>query len=165
MATGSEILSQDTDRIGLKSTIETAVEICRQGDWQNGLQLLGKASRRAGEGDELPAVFYSYTGFGVARHQRQLAEGERLCRHAVRLDPSDPEHLLLLAEVCLLRRKRKAAVDAILKGLRIDPNDPLLRRLQKRIGYRRPPVIRFLSRDNPLNWLLGRRRHRRESTE
>ena len=151
------------DRIELRPTIESAVEICRQGDWQLGLQLLGKASRRAEEGDELPAVFYSHTGFGVARYQRQLAEGERLCRHAVRLDPSDPEHLRLLAEVCVLRRKRKAAVDAILKGLRIDPGNAPLRRLQKKIGFRRPPVIRFLSRDNPLNWYLGQRRHRRES--
>ena len=165
MAEATEILSQDTDRIELQPTIESAVELCRQGDWQRGLQLLGKASRRAGEGDELPAVFYSYTGFGVARYERRLAEGERLCRHAVRLDPSDPEHQLLLAEVCLLRRKRKSAVDAILKGLRIDPGNVQLRRLQKRIGFRRPPVIHFLSRDNPLNWILGRRRHRRESSD
>lgn len=165
MASATEILSQDTDRIELRPTIETAVEICRHGDWRRGLELLAKASRRAGEGDELPAEFYSFTGYGVARYERQLDEGERLCRHAVKLDQSSTEHLVLLAEVYLLQRKRKAAVDALLKGLRIDPNDPGLRRVQRRIGFRRPPVISFLSRDNPLNWLLGRRRHRRQSAD
>ena len=160
MADVTEILSQDTDRIDLRSTIDIAVDLCREGEWDRGLQMLGKVLRRSGEGDELPAVFYAYTGFGVARYQRRLREGERLCRHAVRLDPSDPGHFLLLAEVCLLRRKRKAAVDALLKGLRIAPQDPELRRLQRRIGFRRPPVIGFLHRDNPLNRFLGRRRHR-----
>ncbi len=161
MAASSLPMTRETDRIDIRPIIEAGVEACQQGDWEKGLELLGKASRRAGEGDELPAGFYSYTGFGIARYQRRLAEGERLCRHAVRLDPSNSEHLLLLAEVCLLRRKRKAAVDALLKGLKIAPHDPQLRRLQRRIGFRRPPVISFLSRDHPLNRLLGRRRHRR----
>lgn len=163
MHTTNELLAIDTDRIAIRPTIEAGITVCREDDWEKGLQILWKAARRAGEGAELPAAFYAYTGFGVARYQRQLAEGERLCRHAVRLDPADPEHYLLLAEVCQLRRKRRATVDALLKGLRIAPEDPRLRRFQRRIGFRRPPIIRFLSRDNPLNFLLGRWRHRRKS--
>ena len=161
MGTSSELLREGTDRIQVGPTIDAGIDCCRQGHWEEGLQLLWKASRRAGEGADLPAAFYSYTGFGVARYERRLAEGERLCRHALRLDPSDPEHYLLLAEVRLLRRNRKGAVSALLKGLRIAPQDSKLRAVQRRIGFRRPPVISFLSRDHPLNVLLGRRRHRR----
>ena len=163
MSATNDLLSQDTDRIELQPTIEAGIGLCRDGDWGDGLQLLWKASRRASDAEELPASFYAYAGFGVARYQRQLAEGERMCRHAVRLDPSDPAHYLMLAEVRLLRRNRKAAVEALLKGLRIDPNHAPLRRLQRRIGFRRPPVLSFWSRDHPLNWFLGQLRHRRKS--
>ena len=163
MSATKNLLSQDTDSLQLLPTVEAGVGLCREGDWDNGLELLWKASRKAADSDELPASFYAYAGFGTARYQHQLAEGERMCRYAVRLDSSDPAHYLMLAEVCLLRRNRKEAVDALLKGLRLEPHHAPLRRLQKRIGFRRPPVLSFWSRDHPLNRFLGRLRHRRKS--
>lgn len=165
MTDSTDLLTIDTDRIEIRPTLETGLEHCRRGDWDRGLQYLGKISRRPAKSDTLPAAFYSFTGYGIARYKDQRAEGERLCRYAVMLEPDDPEHLYLLALVCLLRRKRKNAVEAIRKGLRLAPDDAKLRRLQRRIGFRRPPVIRFLHRDNPLNRYLGQRRHRRESDD
>jgi len=51
-------------------------------------------------------------------------------------------------------------VRAIQRGLEAAPEDPRLLAARDAIGMRRPPVLPFLSRDNPLNRVLGRLRHR-----
>jgi hypothetical protein len=48
-------------------------------------------------------------------------------------------------------------VESLNAGLRLEPNNAQLNRIFDRIGRRRPPVVPFLSRDNPLNVWLGRR--------
>jgi hypothetical protein len=50
-------------------------------------------------------------------------------------------------------------VAAVERGLKLDPDHPGLLTLQKEIGTRRRPVLRFLDRDHPVNVFLGRMRH------
>jgi len=50
-------------------------------------------------------------------------------------------------------------VRSIADGLKIEPDNEQLLKLQHEIGFRKRPVLSFLSRSNPINTLLGRIRH------
>jgi len=142
-----------------RSVAEGAIELCRGGDWGRGLQILAELVKDRGLSDAIPGVAYSYLGYGVARYNRQVKEGLRLCEHAVKAQYYHPDVHLNLARAQVLAKNRKAAVAAIQQGLALDPRNPELRALQNEIGVRRRPVVGFLSRDNPVNRALGRIRH------
>jgi Flp pilus assembly protein TadD len=133
-----------------------AVELCRRGQWDRGIDQL---SRLAESGAALGGLGYSYLGYGVALSRRQIIEGRRLCRHAVKVEFYQPEAFLNLARTELLAGDRRAASDALDRGLALDPDHRELVALGRKMGRRRPPVLSFLSRDNPLNQILGRLRH------
>jgi Flp pilus assembly protein TadD len=135
------------------------IELCRHGNWAKGLDLLGRVAEAEGRDFEPPSLFYSYLGYAVARQQKRFKEGVRLCEHAIKLEFYHPENYLNLARTFLLAGNRRGAHKALDTGLRLDPSHLGLKALQKEMGWRRPPVLRFLSRDNPLNQLLGRLRH------
>lgn len=138
---------------------ERGLERCRNGDWQDGLVDLAFLAERGSHGD-VPALCYSYLGYGLAHHRGQVKKGLRLCQHAVKLEFYQPECYLNLARTALLDdRYRRKAANAVLDGLEIDPEHPELLELQQRIGARRPPIIPFLSRRNLLNQILGWIRH------
>lgn len=137
--------------------LERGLALCRGGDWERGLECLGQITE--GAGLELPGVFYSYLGHGIARCEGRVAEGLRLCRHGVKVEFYQPENYLNLARVYLLGGNRQRAWASLEQGLKVDRRHPGLRRLLKEMGARKRPVIPFLHRDNPLNRLLGRLRH------
>ena len=138
---------------------ERGLERCRNGDWEDGLVDLAFLAEQ-GARDEVPALCYSYLGYGLAHHRGQIKQGLRLCRHAVKLEFFQPECYVNLARAALLSdRYRRQAANAILDGLEIDPDHPDLLELQRQVGARRPRVISFLSRGNVLNRLLGWFRH------
>ncbi len=139
----------------LTAVYERGLERCRGGEWKDGLVDLALVAER-GAPAEVPALCYSYLGYGLARHRGQLEKGIRLCRHAVKQEFYQPECYVNLARAALLSEKhRKLAANAILDGLEIDGDHPELRELQRQVGARRPPVIGFLSRRNILNQILG----------
>jgi hypothetical protein len=142
-----------------KAVAARGVALCREGDWDRGLQLLSGAAERRTEGGELPGLVYGYLGYGVARYQRRIRDGLKLCEHAVKIQYYEPENHLHLARTRLLAGDRRAAVSSLARGLKLDPAHRGLRELREEIGVRRRPVIPFLSRDNFLNILLGRLRH------
>jgi tetratricopeptide (TPR) repeat protein len=156
-----QLLEQDTREIDLRSTVERGLENCRNGRWEAGLDLLRKAARKEGRQGQFPSVYYSYLGYGAARFDNERRDGLALCRHAVTMDPDDPENYLNLARVSLLIDNRRQAVAAVQRGLRIDATFVPLLALRAGMGYRRKPPLGFLSRGHWLNRWLGRRRHRR----
>lgn len=139
--------------------LNRGIDSCRRGDWNEGLRELGRLTEGGQAPDGLPGVFYSYLGYGLALVDRKVREGIKLCRHSVKVGLFEPDNYLNLARTYLLARDRSGAVRAVRDGLRIDPHNAALRRLRKELGVRRPPVLRFLSRGNPLNQALGRLRH------
>lgn len=139
---------------------ERGLARCRQGEWKDGLVDLAFLAERCPK-SEVPALCYSYLGYGLARHRGQIDQGIRLCRHAVRLEFYQPECYVNLARAALLSdRHRKVAAEAVLDGLDIDPEHDELLELQRQLGVRRSPPIPFLSRGNILNRALGWIRHR-----
>ncbi len=113
-----------------------------------------------GSDGEVPALCYSYLGYGLARHGGQIKKGLRLCKHALKLEFFQPESYVNLARTAMLsKRHRYQAAKAILDGLEIDPEHPDLLELRKQLGIRRQPVVPFLPRGNVLNRILGSMRH------
>ncbi|MEO8274805.1 MAG: tetratricopeptide repeat protein [Thermoanaerobaculia bacterium] len=137
---------------------ETAIAICRAGDWSRGLTILAELVKERGLSETIPGVAYSFLGYGIARYQRQVKEGLRLCEHAVKAQFYHPDCHLNLARVQMLAKNRKAAVSAVAQGLALDPRNSSLRALQAEIGVRKKPVVGFLSRSHPVNRTLGKLR-------
>ncbi|MEA3275198.1 MAG: hypothetical protein U9Q81_07915, partial [Pseudomonadota bacterium] len=133
--------------------------LCRAGNWKAGMEILGKIAESDRQGTELSGLFYSYLGYGIARHERRGKEGLALCQHAIKVQFYEPENYVLLARVYLLRRRRGKAIDALQRALRLNARHPEALKLAKEIGFRRKPVLPFLSRNNSLNIALGKLRH------
>lgn len=142
----------------LPEALRRGIELCRQGEWNDGLFFLGKIAQ-AGRTD-VPGIYYSYLGYGIARCQKRTEEGLKLCRHAVKLQFYEPDNYLNLARTALLANERGEAVQAVRKGLKVDRNNLDLQVLYRELGIRRSPVLPFLSRSNPLNQILGKIRSR-----
>jgi Flp pilus assembly protein TadD len=119
-----------------------------------------QAFERAHRKDGRDPRFMSWYGVTLVLVERNSSLGVELCDQAVRLAGPDPELLLNQARIHLSLKQRERAVRAIVRGLELFPGDPRLAAARDAMGIRRPPVLPFLSRKNPLNRILGRLRHR-----
>ncbi len=135
------------------------IELCRQGQWQEGFYWLSQAADVTVETSSVPSLFFAYLGHALAKLQGEVDEGLRLCRRAVDLELYQPENYYYLAATHLLAGARRSAVDVIERGLQIDATHEGLRKLKADLGQRRKPVLRFLPRHHLLNRSLGRLRH------
>lgn len=151
-----------TSQTSINSEALHGISLCRKGKWKEGMDILGRIAESDRQGTELPGLFYSYLGYGIARFQRKPREGLALCNHAIKIQFYEPENYLNLARIQLLRSNRRKAIESIHRALKLSPKHPEVLRLLKEIGYRRRPVIPFLSRNNPLNIWLGRMRYQME---
>ncbi len=113
--------------------------------------------------------FLSYFGFLIAAVEKCPKEGRNLCHDAIRavsMSASEDKYFfypimyLNLGRVCLLARKKKDAMSAFNKGLKYDSKHEELLSEIRGIGFRKPPVIPFLHRGNPVNKFLGKLRHK-----
>lgn len=125
-------------------------------EWDRGLEILAAL---ADTHEGLPGVFYSYLGYGMAFKENRIHEGRRLCRHAIKVEFYRAENYFNLARTELLVHNRRAAFRAVEKGLAVDSENQRLLDLRRNMGQRRPPVLSFLSRSNPVNHFLGFVRH------
>ena len=87
-------------------------------------------------------------------------DGVAVCRDAADRELNDPQVFLNLARAAQRCGNRRLALEAISLGKVVDPANPTLRRLRLALGVRRRPVLRFLSRNNVLNVVLGKMRQR-----
>jgi tetratricopeptide (TPR) repeat protein len=118
------------------------------------------AFERAHRRSPREARFMSWYGVTLVLVEKNSNLGMTLCEQALRIGGPEPELLLNQARVHLALKQRERAVRAILRGLEVAPGDARLRAAKDALGTRRAPVIPFLSRNNPLNRVLGRLRHR-----
>jgi tetratricopeptide (TPR) repeat protein len=139
----------------LQEAFHKALELCREGEWNDGLLILGRIAE-SGRAAKLPGTYYSYLGYAIARLQRRTDEGLKLCRHALKVQFYEPDNYVNLARTALLAKDRREAVRAVLGGLKVDPSNVELAAIYRELGIRQRPVLPFLSRRNPLNWLLGK---------
>ena len=143
------------------STYGTAlhgVDLCRSGEWKQGLTVLGEAVQTQLPDRRVRALTYSYLGYGMARFQKQKREGLKLCQEAARMELCEPEVLLNLVRIQLMVDDRRGAVRSVERGLKLHPDHPVLIHYRRQMGIRRRPVVPFLGRGNIFNRILGRLR-------
>ncbi len=148
-----------SSKIQPAEALRQGILACRDEHWRAGLDCLTRVAQEIEHEGNLPSLFYSYLGVAMARCEGRRKEGLELCRWAVERGPGEAENYLNLARVCLLNGRRRAAWEAIERGLTLAPEYPRLRGLAAEVGIRRQPSVRFLARDNPLNVLIGQLRH------
>jgi tetratricopeptide (TPR) repeat protein len=145
----------------LQALVEDGLKLCRSGDWNKGLPLLAAVLEQRTPTDTVPGIVYSYLGYGVAKYQGQVREGVKLCDHAIKVEYYEAENHWNLSRVYVIAGDRLAAFHAISRGLKLNPDHAGLLATQTEIGVRKPPVLKFLSRDHPINVYLGKWRHAR----
>jgi Flp pilus assembly protein TadD len=118
------------------------------------------AFERAHRKDPRDPRFMSWYGVTLVLVEKNSNLGVLLCDQALRSAGADPDLLLNQARVHLALNQRERAVRSILRGLELWPGDERLQIARDALGMRRAPVLAFLSRNNPINRLLGRLRHR-----
>lgn len=111
----------------------------------------------------------SYYGFLQAEVNRNFREGIEVCRRALeglneRVPFGEeffyPVFYLNLGRAYLAAGKKREAVAAFNRGLRIDSEDWELLAMMEELGTRRSPVFSFLRRSHFLNRYLGKFLHR-----
>jgi tetratricopeptide (TPR) repeat protein len=131
-------------------------------------ELCRKGNEAIHSGDTLTALSYfekalslenspvlnSCFAFCIAKERGLVAKALTLCDEAIRAEPSQSIHYLNLGRVYLLCKKRSEAVDTFRKGLGYEMNQDIINELDN-LGIRKPPVIPFLARNNPINKYLG----------
>lgn len=115
---------------------------------------------RAHRRDPRDPRFMSWYGLTLVLVERNSNLGVLLCDQALRAGGGDPDLLLNQARVHLALNQRERTVRAIQRGLELWPAHPGLQRARDCLGWRRRPVLPFLSRNAFLNRWLGGIRHR-----
>ena len=103
----------------------------------------------------LPGLFYSYLGLAMARCEGRKKDGLQLCRYAVKVEPMEPDNHVNIAYLYLLSGRRLLAWRSFEVAQKLHPEHARTGELHEELGTRRPLVIRFLKRSNPLNIILG----------
>lgn len=98
----------------------------------------------------------SWLGLTTAIVENKVAAGLQLCMKAIASDIPDALFYRNLGKIYLLKKDKRSAIGAFAKGLQIDKGNKYILKEWKVLGFRRRPVIPFLSRDNALNKLLGK---------
>ncbi len=98
---------------------------------------------------------HSYLAYCQAKGQGEIYSAVKICRESIKREPTNPVHYLLLGRVLLLSGEKGKAIDAWRQGLHAGPN-PLIIAEFKKLGLRKPAVIKSLKRNHPLNRIFGK---------
>lgn len=143
-----------------REQINQAVRLTDEEQYEDALGVFEQLLPRLGQGTieekRLAASAFSYYGLCVAMVRRRYAEGVRHCQISLKANFLEPNHRYNLARIYLERNERRKAVETLGAGLRIDPQNRRLNRILDALGRRKPPVLPFLARSNPINVWLGR---------
>jgi tetratricopeptide (TPR) repeat protein len=156
---------QDTklDQETVYRKVKHAVRLTQENSYEQALPLfemyLPLLSSSTEDERRLLTLASSYCGLCVAKVKHRQTEALEYCQISINRDVTNPDHHANLALVYLERHDRRRAVKQLKAGLKLQPNNPRIHRILDEIGRRHQPVIRFLSRDNPLNVALGRMRY------
>ncbi len=102
------------------------------------------------------ARYLSYYGLSLARDGSHLREGADFCRQAIDLEFFNADLFWNYGRVLLLSDRRKEAFAVFVKGLSVQKNHQDILHELRRMGWRRRPVLAFLTRGNRLNVALGK---------
>jgi Tfp pilus assembly protein PilF len=139
-----------------EEVIRTAIRYFHKGNYARCAILL--EDMEATERDD-PRV-EAFLGASRALASGRLRPGMEACVRALKRAFYIPDIYCALG-LLLIRGGNRAKAHAVYqRGLRIDPNHPVLNARVQEMGVRRRPLLRFLSRSHPANRLVGMLRTR-----
>lgn len=114
--------------------------------------------------------YLSYYGLALAKSGSSPTEALRVCRMAVSRHQHHPVLWLNLGRAYAALGKHERALEALDRGARLAPDNPVVARELAQFDRRSQPVIPRLSRSHPVNVVLGKlrgaiRRSRRSGAE
>jgi len=145
-------MAEDSYRSGI-----AALESDRQREAMAYFEAAIELERRQGVAPP-QARYLSHYGLCLALYRKRSREGVRFCRKAVSIEQFDPELQWNLGRTLLAAGFRRKARQALVAGLQLQPDHRGIRQDLKWMGMRKRPFVPFLSRENPINVYLGRRR-------
>lgn len=167
-ALNPELVLQQSGTHDPTELVRLGIAAARKDDFERGLIYLAEAHNRIGKetsGEKLPPSAFSYYGLCLALYKGRVKDGAEFCTIALEMEFYNAENYINLARVWIAGRSRRKAVDALDRGLAVEPRNAILQKLRLQLGVRKRPVIPFLHRDNPLNVTLGRVRSRAKSAK
>ena len=100
----------------------------------------------------------AYLGVCLAAGQRKYVTAEKLVKNILASNPYDPTAWYALGRINLLGGRREQAFRNFAKAKQVSRDDAGVEKMVDQMDPRRPPVLTFLPRNNPLNVWLGRLR-------
>jgi len=126
------------------------METLENGESAAALTLLEKAVSM-----ERNPLYCSNLAVCLAKEKRDFKLAISLCKEAIRKEPKNSIHFLHLGRVHLLADQKRDALRIFSMGLRNETNQDIIAEMKK-FDRRRPPLIPFLERSNPINKTLGK---------
>lgn len=99
-------------------------------------------------------IISSHYAFCIAKARGQVSKAISLCEEAIKKEPQNSLHYLNLGRIYLITNNKEDAIKTFREGLNYEPNQQIVDELN-RFGPRKPPVIPYLKRSNPINKHLG----------
>jgi tetratricopeptide (TPR) repeat protein len=141
--------------------LRTGISAVRKGEYLTGFNALSELYRDGFVPGSIEGL--SYYGLTLAMLKKKYREAVELCNKAIKQQFLDPYHYVNLARVYVAMENRKKAVQTLEVAIGQMPRNKVIMTYWKSIGVRSRPPIPFLSRDNPLNKMLGRARATKKS--
>lgn len=98
---------------------------------------------------------HTYLAYCLAKGQGRTHSAAKACHESIKREPNNSLHYLMLGRILLMAGEKGRAIDAFRQGLNISPDPKIIEELKK-LGLRKPAVLKSLKRNHPLNRLLGR---------
>ena len=150
----------ELDEYSDEELLESGREAVKREQWSRGAEFMSAYVDRwtARRESAPPGALATYAL--CLGHTHEIRRGLELARRAQHQDPRNPNVYWCLAQLYILARSRKEAIETVERGLRAAPDNFLLLRMRRRLGVRQPPPLPFLSRNHSLNVKLGKLMHR-----
>lgn len=141
----------------LSAALRQGIDATQRGDYAAALRVLSPIYTDPTV--SLP-LGLSYYGLCLAKAERKYNAAIKACQSAIEQQFYDSRHYVNLIRVYLAAGSRKKAVETLEKALARMPKDDEILALRDEMGYRSRPPFPSLSRDNVLNLVGGKLRHR-----
>ncbi|MBN1958477.1 MAG: hypothetical protein JXQ81_00550 [Desulfuromonadales bacterium] len=137
-----------TDQI--EELLRKGIEAAEKGYIHSAQVFLGQVAEQR----KTPEV-RSYLAYCLAKGQGRMHSAAKICRESIKREPGNSLHYLILGRILLMAGEKSKAISAFRQGLRTSPNPAIINELKK-LGLRKPAVIKGLKRNHPVNRALGK---------
>lgn len=134
----------------MDNLLKKGIEAAEKGYIHSAQVFLGQVAEKR----ETPELL-SYLAYCQAKGQGRMHSAAQVCRDAIKQEPNNPTHYLILGRIMLLNGDKASAIAAFRQGLKTGSDIRIVNELNK-LGLRRPPVIKILRRNHLLNRWLGK---------